>query len=192
MKPNLNKTPLLILIGLAFAITGFAFASPDMRGTEEDSPINKHSHKVSLCHKTSSEETPYVFLTVAHSGGIHGHMEHEDDLFNISSPDDCQENPDDTTSSTQETATPTATQVSTSPPEPSATPTPTSQYGTTNICHSTGDSENPYEFITITDDETYTLHANHTGDIFDVEEAEDCPTVLRKFMADRSGNTKPK
>lgn len=185
------KRTLVIFIWLMAVYALFAVLSPNTIVAEAKQPT-----KVSICHKTNSETNPYIFMTVSLKGKTNGHEGHSGDIFNVSSPDDCVTNQDPPGSSETEPNDPPVIQEPSVTPEPShtpepsptsepsPTPTPTPQYGTTNICHYTGDSTTPYEFIQITDDTTYELHANHTWDIFDVETPEDCPTSLRKFMLD--------
>jgi len=179
------KKILVIFFWLIAAYAIFAVFSPNTIVAEAKQPP-----RVSICHKTNSSTNPYVFITVSLNGKTNGHEEHAGDIFNVLSPDECVSNQDPQGSSETEpnnppvTQEPSATPEPSSTPEPSLTPTPTPQYGTANICHYTGDSTTPYEFIEITDDATYELHANHTWDIFDVETPEDCPTSLRKFMSD--------
>jgi hypothetical protein len=185
-----HKKTLLIIFWLAVATVGSVVGSPDMIVAEAKQPVDQQSGKISLCHKTKSQSNPYVFITVAQQGGNNGHQGHSGDIYNVSSPDDCPTSQIPPTSSvprpTDQPATPvpSVTPNPSETPDPSATPTPTQQYEATNICHATGDLTHPYEFISISDDYTYNLHANHPGDIFDVSYPEDCPMELRKFSAD--------
>ena len=180
-----TKKTFVAFIWLMAVYALFAVLSPNTIVAEAKQPA-----KVSICHKTNSAANPYVFITVSLKGKTNGHEGHSGDIFNVSSPDDCLNNQDPPGSSETEpnnppvTQEPSATPEPSFTPEPSSTPTPTPLYATTNICHYTGDSTTPYEFIQITDDAAYELHANHTWDIFDVETPEDCPTSLRKFMSD--------
>ena len=203
-----DKKNLLLIFWLVVAYAVFAVVSPNIMVAEAKQPTDQQSNKISLCHKTNSQKNPYIFITVAENDGANGHGGHEGDIFNVSSPNDCpkKENPPtsglgptDSTGPINPTATqepsatlipsaspiPSGTPIPTITPVPSATPIPTPQYGSTNICHATGNADHPYEFIPISDDATYLLHANHPGDIFDVSFPEDCPTELRKFLADK-------
>lgn len=165
-----------MLIWLVTVIAGLAAATPGTLVAEA-----KQSSKVSLCHKTGSQTNPYVFITVAQKGALNAHLGHPDDVFDVSSPEDCAGGDDSPTSSEPGTITPPVTMQPSPTPLPSATPSPTPIYEATNICHATGDIDQPYEFLTLTDDAAYQLHASHPGDIFDVETAQDCPSQPRKF-----------
>jgi Tol biopolymer transport system component len=118
-------------------------------------PTPPPKEKVSLCHATSSEKNPYVFITVADDGAYNGHINHEDDIFDVTSAEDC-------------------------PGGPTPTPTPTPEPGNTYICHATGDENAPYEVLEVPDDATLGGHTAHGEDIYPVP-AEGCPGPIPKF-----------
>jgi hypothetical protein len=177
---------------LAAICAGILFVSPRVLVAQAKQPDDQPPNKVSLCHKTGSQSNPFIFLTISQNALKNGHAGHPEDILNVSSPEDClvqEEN--NSTAGTTQTVTPIPvdpiiTPVPSATPEPSTTPSITPIYEATSICHYTGDPTTPYEFVQVSDDETYQLHANHTGDIFDVTTADDCPTKLQKFSLDSS------
>ena len=168
-----------IIFWLAMIYLGLTFASPKLLVAEA-----KQSDKINICHRTSSQSNPFIFLTIARKAGLNGHQNHPGDIIDVASPEACSEPQAPPATSGSEPTEPVVTLEPSIPAPPSPSPSPTPQYGSTNICHLTGDPDLPYEFVQVSDDATYVLHANHTGDIFDVQTAEDCPTKLRKFSSE--------
>lgn len=192
MNLHYKFPPYFRIILLAAICAAFVFTSPRILVVQAKQPADQPPGKVSLCHKTGSLSNPYVFLTLSKNAVKNGHSGHTGDIFNVSSPEECTAEEEDLSASLP---TLTVTPIPVDPivtPEPSATPSPTPIYGPTNICHYTGDLTTPYEYIQVSDDETYLLHANHAGDVFDVTSADDCPTKLRKFSIDSSSKSSPK
>lgn len=102
----------IIIFGLVVSVAGIVQA----RRSNED-------HKITICHRTSSESHPYVEITVDNHGQINGHSHHRGDII-----------PAPSSGCPKHTPTPTPTPTLTSTPccQGGVTSTPTPQVlGTT-------------------------------------------------------------
>lgn len=66
---------LFILMSLVLLSSGFALA----KNEEHEEPETKKPEKVQLCHKTSSETNPYVFVEISENAE-NQHIDHHDDI----------------------------------------------------------------------------------------------------------------
>lgn len=150
-------------------------ATGTVTGTEE-------AGKVTICHRTGSENNPYVEISVS-VNALPAHQGHGDI---IPAPAGGCSALATATTTPQATGSPTVTATTSATVTGTPVPTGTAEAKVT-ICHATGSASHPYSLITISVS-GLNGHRHHAGDIIPAP-AGGCPAALPIGNGSGGGNT---